>query len=787
MYFRTLIKFILPLSLLLAFGSCSPVVTPSAELGVLDLSLWDFQESVDLKGDWEFYWQDFLEPTEEKPDRVRYVSSPKSWTSLEEFGNPLPSFGFATYRLTVILPEEKEDLVLSLPGIYTSYKLFLNGEFVHEGGVMGSNPESSSPSLKSALIPVKNINKILKIQIQVANFYDRNAGIHDLISIGRPASIYSRIMSERVLNWVISAILFFLSLYHILIYFARKTELASLCLAIVFLGVIYTRIGLAEQKILFDLFSDSWCLTFIRAGRVSFALIVAGCSGVIYYLFGTKNDKWALWTGLIYGFVASAVAIFLPIRTFWGINKYFSFFSLGLIFTAVIFVFRSVIQGKKNSIPFLFSLILPSVTITLEVLGTFNFINPIPYIGLYTLFFFFTPQTYILTRSFIQVFKREEEISRTLFRSNEDLEHKVKERTSELEKANRWKANFISLLSHDLRSPLVGVSQILDLMKHNIDSMEKVEKHRIVDLCKDGIQNSLRMIKQLLDVSRFDSDGIRLHPIVFSVKDLLEDIIKTLQPITSLKDVNIELNLTKDNFIIGDRILLEEVFKNIITNSIKFSFKGSKIEIFEKSYNGWISIEVVDHGMGMDADQIYQITAEGQPKSRAGTEGELGTGLGLKLSQTILEAHFGKLKIKSEIGKGSKFEILLSDTLKSILLVDDSDQFRNELAEELRRKKWIVIEAKNGEDALDHLTRITPNVIVTDKHMPIMDGISFVHEWEAVKEDRDIPIILISSDAPLSGGKKFLQEEGLEEIVPYYFSKLLRREELVETILSVLK
>lgn len=266
--------------------------------------------------------------------------------------------------------------------------------------------------------------------------------------------------------------------------------------------------------------------------------------------------------------------------------------------------------------------------------------------------------------------------------------------------------------------------------------MENQEKQKFLDLCRSGIQNSLRMIKQLLDVSRFDSEGIRLQPTLFYLDELFDDVIRTIESVATVKEIDIRLKMNQNPKLIGDKILLEEVLKNIIINAIKYSYSGSAVDVVQTIDDQWISIQVIDYGIGMDSEQLDQISRDETPKSQHGTKGELGTGLGLKLSQTILEAHFGKLKISSAPGKGSKFEVLLSNVTRSILLVDDSDNFRSDLAEELRRKKWIVLEAKNGEEALDHLSRITPNMIVTDKHMPIMDGISFVHEWEAIKEEK---------------------------------------------------
>ncbi|BDA80373.1 histidine kinase [Leptospira kobayashii] len=742
------------------------------------------EKNLELRGNWEFYWNELLEPEEERPEKLQYSLAGNHWTSLKEKGRSLPSFGYATYRLTLVLPDLKEQIAISMPVMHTSYRLFVDGKLIHENGMVGTDEDHFRPSYKIKICPLERTGKTVRIQVQVANYVHTIAGMKELIRVGTISNIYDSYMGSVVLNWVVIIFLFMLSVYHICIYIIRKTEIASLHLGLLYICIVIITLSLSEPRNLYGSLPDSWCMVLIRISKLILPFILYFGSAVVYYLFYYKRETFVFRIATIYCSVHALAVIISPNKYMAKVSEPFEMIMSAYLFIGILYIVRAVIEGKKNSLLYLTSFALTSIVGIHDLLYFQNAIPGIRPIGAYGIFLFFIPQSIILTRSFIAIFKREEEVSRAVLRSNEDLEKKVKERTFELEKANRWKSNFISLLSHDLRSPLIGVSQILEIIQYNFDSMENQEKQKFLDLCRSGIQNSLRMIKQLLDVSRFDSEGIRLQPTLFYLDELFDDVIRTIESVATVKEIDIRLKMNQNPKLIGDKILLEEVLKNIIINAIKYSYSGSAVDVVQTIDDQWISIQVIDYGIGMDSEQLDQISRDETPKSQHGTKGELGTGLGLKLSQTILEAHFGKLKISSAPGKGSKFEVLLSNVTRSILLVDDSDNFRSDLAEELRRKKWIVLEAKNGEEALDHLSRITPNMIVTDKHMPIMDGISFVHEWEAIKEEKKIPIIMLSSDAPFFNSRKFLEEEGLENAILFYLSKLYSKKDLVEKILA---
>jgi signal transduction histidine kinase len=546
-------------------------------------------------------------------------------------------------------------------------------------------------------------------------------------------------------------------------------------------------ITLSEGRIIFNLFPDEWCMPLIRFSKIGLPISIYNGSYVLYLLFLNQRYSFILDFTKIYCILYVAVCLFTPIAYLGHWSYYFEFGAIVFFALGAFFTVKAVVQQKKDSVLYLLSLSLICLGAMFDILYNGNYLSNKFSLGYYNVIFFLIPQSYILTRSIIEIFKSEEKISRQLIKSNEELETKVQERTTELQKANRWKANFVSLMSHDLRSPLIGVNQILDVLQFKFSTMPDEEKHKFLSLCKEGVQNSLRMLKSLLDVSRFDSDGIKLQQSLFSLKELLTEVVGFIKQIAMIKEVQLNLLIENDSYIVGDRALLEEVFKNILTNAIKFSFPNTSVDISERTKGDWVSIEIKDSGMGMDEEVISRILGDKTPKSQPGTNGELGSGLGLRLCVNILDAHFSKLRIKSEPGKGSIFQVQFSKQTKSVLLVDDSDDYRSRLAEELRRKRWIVIEARNGEEALGQLTRIKPNIIVTDKEMPIMDGISFLHEWEAIKADSKIPVVLISSDVSLSDGETFLVEEDLDHMVVMYLSKILPVERLVEKISKFIK
>ncbi|WP_167884178.1 hybrid sensor histidine kinase/response regulator [Leptospira idonii] len=754
----------------------------------MDAENWNIsKDRLELRGDWRFFWKQFLDPKEEDPSSVVFATSSNHWTKIVLDGENLPSFGWATYRLDLKLPDTKEDLALAVPVLHTAYRLYIDGELIHENGKVAEDPSLHKPSYHTHIFPLKRKNQIIQIQIHISNYTHRIAGMKELIRVGSISGMYQDASNTLVSDWFIIILLVILAVYHFGIYWLRKAEIASFYLGLLYLGIVMMLFTLTESRILFNAFSDEWCVPLIRFSKFWLPINLYTGGSVLYHLFLSRKLHWILNILIGYASIAAIITIFFPIAYTVGISHYLEMVSVFFMFIGVCFSLYAVATKQKNSVLYLFSFLAACGGATFDLLYFANYIPGLRPAGAYSLVPFLIPQTIILTRSIIHIFRREEDISRELIRSKEDLEEKVKERTSELEKANRWKANFVSLISHDLRSPLNGVNQILDVVRFNFESMPDMEKKRFLHLCKEGIQNSLRMLKQLLDVSRFDSEGIRLQQTQFSIQNLLSDVFHAIEPIAAVKDIQINFKLSHDVSLIADRALLEEVFKNLLTNSIKYSHPKSKIDVVQTVKGDWISVEVRDYGIGMDEEQISKVLGDAASKSHPGTHGELGTGLGLKLCQNILEAHFSKLRVKSELGAGSRFEVMLSNSTKSILLVDDSDSFRAELAEELRRNKWIVIEARNGEEALDHLSRILPAIIVTDKEMPIMDGVSFLHEWEGRKGSSKIPVILVSSAAPFSGGKKFLEEEGIAGYAEMYVSKLFRKEQLVELIESVLK
>ncbi|WP_210412575.1 hybrid sensor histidine kinase/response regulator [Leptospira meyeri] len=780
---------------LIGTASCRFDAYPTllAKDGVLDAQSVDFSgETINLTGNWEFYWNEFLDPATEIPIHKSFLKAGVPWFSQEnEDGELYPSFGYATYRLTVLLPNdtsENEPFAISVPVLHSAYQIYVNGKLVGKNGTVGKSAEQHRPSFHSKIIPLSGVTKKINLVIHISNFSHKYAGIHGTIRLGKLQNIINLWNVNFTVSWIIMIFMLFLSIYHALVYFINRSERNALRMAFVYLGILILSSTLIETRVLFNLFSDDYCMALFRFSRIGFVLVLYFGGYVVLNLAQMRFFKRILFLLKLYALSFLAVVLLTPVSYLSKLSFYFEVTSVVFVFLGLFSVSLALYFQRKESRLYFFSLLLAIIGGLIDI---FLITNPnFGYrpLGLVSLYLFIFPQTLGVTLGLVRVYKRSETLSKELYKRKEALEKKVKARTLELEKANRWKANFVSLISHDLRSPLNSVNQILDVIDFSFSETTAEEKKKFLEICKTGVTQSLRMLEQLLDVSRFDAFGTKLIQTRFCVNELLNEIIESVEPLATLKGIRIQKDTPIQAEIIADRTLIGEVFKNILTNSIKYSYLNSEVWV-GLSYKGkWLSAEIRDRGLGMSEEQIHRLTGEETIKSIPGTAGERGTGLGLQLCTNILEAHFGKLRIKSVLGVGSAFEISLSKSTKSVLLVDDSGNFRSDLAEVMRRNQWIVIEAGNGEEALSHLSRITPSLIITDLHMPGMNGISLIHEWEGRRhQNQKIPIILVSSDAPLSGGDKFLEEEGLETIVSAYYSKMYKAEDLCQQIESILE
>lgn len=243
------------------------------------------------------------------------------------------------------------------------------------------------------------------------------------------------------------------------------------------------------------------------------------------------------------------------------------------------------------------------------------------------------------------------------------LKHSVDER----DKIAREREDFVSRLTHDLRTPLVAADRMLLLFKQGaLGELPPTMKEAIDTMIRSN-QNLLQMVNTLLEVYRFEAGRKNLAFFPVDIPQLLEEVVKELTPLAQDKKLSLHLQLEEKSQlgkVSGDRLELHRLFTNLVGNALKFTDKGSiTIRLRPTSANllvgqqplSYLTIEVEDTGTGIPSEDQATLFE----RFRQGSHKRSGSGLGLYLSRRIVEAHQGSIQVKSELGKGSVFIIRL--------------------------------------------------------------------------------------------------------------------------------
>lgn len=231
-----------------------------------------------------------------------------------------------------------------------------------------------------------------------------------------------------------------------------------------------------------------------------------------------------------------------------------------------------------------------------------------------------------------------------------------------LKELNSTKDKFFSIIAHDLRNPFMSILGFLDLLTNSYNEYDDDDKKQMLSNTTSLALNTYKLLENLLQWSRLQTDGIKFYPRKLNLNELIKESVETIRHTSNLK--NIELIFSNSQIVefVGDEEMLNSVFRNILSNSIKFTPENGKItlDLLKNDLN--IAVSITDTGIGMDKDTISNLFKVGQTKSRKGTQGEKGTGIGLLLAYEFINKHHGSIDIKSEVGKGTSFIINLPTT-----------------------------------------------------------------------------------------------------------------------------
>ncbi|QKQ74678.1 hybrid sensor histidine kinase/response regulator [Nostoc sp. TCL240-02] len=244
---------------------------------------------------------------------------------------------------------------------------------------------------------------------------------------------------------------------------------------------------------------------------------------------------------------------------------------------------------------------------------------------------------------------------------------RLKHSLDEQQKMTRQREDFVSRLTHDLRTPLVAADRMLNLFEMETFCKISPEMKQAIAVMIRSNQNLMEMVNTLLEVYRFEAGKKTLNWEVCDLREISEEVVSELSPLTNEKGLTLTIDTSKleplgkkAGIIMGDRLELRRVLNNLIANAIKFTDTGGiTIRIFETSLppvnQDSVTIEVQDTGYGIAAEDQATIFE----RFRQGKNKRSGSGLGLHLSHRIVEGHAGTIQVASEVGKGTLFTVQL--------------------------------------------------------------------------------------------------------------------------------
>lgn len=349
---------------------------------------------------------------------------------------------------------------------------------------------------------------------------------------------------------------------------------------------------------------------------------------------------------------------------------------------------------------------------------------------------------------------------------NKRAEEELKQSAENLKKLNEAKDRFLSIISHDLRTPFSSILGFTDLLLDD-DSISDTERKQYITYIQDSSKAMLALVNSLLDWTRLQTGRIKFEPERVNAKELVDKSISTVSGNAVKKGIKIDNLVDPSHYLFVDKSLALQVFNNLLSNAVKFTKRGDSVTITAKPSPvlRFLQFSVKDTGRGIKPENLSKLFNIDTKFTSEGTAGEKGSGLGLSLVKEIILKHGGMIEAKSEFEKGSEFIFDLPVASAKILIVDHNKRDRLLYSKILMNitPEYAVSIVSNGKEALERISISPPALVITEHEMPVMNGYSLVRELIKRGLKSAIPVIVLTNKIDRAS-RQYYNELGIENI-----------------------
>ncbi|MEX2602988.1 MAG: ATP-binding protein [Gracilimonas sp.] len=661
-------------------------------------------------------------------------------------------------------PEAHPPLALTIPDMYTAYTLFINGVEVARNGTVAKTRDEYTPFWLPTTIPIDRFETdTLEFVLHISNFKHSKGGIRLPIVFGSFEDLERARTFELGFILILTGCLFMIGLFFMGLYLFGRHEIPMLYFAIFCFFFSYRIFG-TELYPLHYLFPNlPWLLT-IKAEY--FTLYI---SPVVFGIFVQKLYPKETSKNLVYAFTAFfgtlviITVLFPPYYFTKLINSFFGVVPFLLIY--ITWVYIKAMKNKREGSGFALASVVMIFIVLMHDLLVYNTILPEN-----LLFTFFGYFSFFFLQSLILSYRFTNALSKSRIKA---------------EQAAKAKSQFLSTMSHEIRTPLnavIGLSELLLL-----SDSEQERKEFAINIKQSG-ENLLEIINNILDYSKFESMGIETEYEPMNLKKLVQDIVKLLSPLSSQKDLQINLNIDESvpEWIFSDATHIKQILINLIGNAIKFTEKGSITVSIQKNETttreGDIKFTIRDTGSGISNQHIHRLFKSFSQGDSSTTRKHGGTGLGLAISKKLVEALDGEIWFYSKIVEGTSIYFTIKAqsapnperTIKKnvnntgkqlekagklrILVVEDNLMNQKVILKILQNENLNADVANNGKEALDLIKDQSYDLVLMDMEMPVMDGIkATVKIRNSIPQAQQPVIIAITANAFIEDREKCLK------------------------------